>query len=284
MAKEKERQSGAITREELTQMLDKYNIGKKPLSKLLGWGETTILLYLREEGELPDNEYTRRLKNLFENPKGFLALLNSAQGRISDIARRRSLDAIRALYPRTAVFEAAEYVINLHDVDSIGMEGETMSTLRLETILFWSQVISLCLYSEPLFEDDYVPGRTGLPYRAVTERMAGSGCIVPECLYDSPDEFAVVLKDEHKEILEFVTRMFDWYGTAALTELLEAEHFRLCGPKGARKRRTASKEMLRKCYGEVFMQAKVKKLKDVEGYMQKRMSYLRTHKEHKAEQ
>ena len=78
MNKDSDRQADSgITREELKDMLQKYNIGKKPLSKLLGWGETTILLYLREdEEELPDNEYTRRLKNLYTHTTGFLSLLN----------------------------------------------------------------------------------------------------------------------------------------------------------------------------------------------------------------
>ena len=34
-----------ITKEQLQDLVKKYNIGKKPLSKLLGWGETTVLLY-----------------------------------------------------------------------------------------------------------------------------------------------------------------------------------------------------------------------------------------------
>ena len=273
------RESAGITREELAAMLEKYNIGKKPLSKLLGWGETTILLYLKSEEELPDNEYTRRLKNLYTHTTGYIALLNSAQGRISDVAVRRSIEAVRQLFPRTQICEAAEYVMQLNALNRLGLEGEGMSLLRLETILFWSQIVSLCLYGRPVFEDDYVPGRTGMPYRAVEERILSVGCIIPEGLYDETDMFELTITQEQREILAFMVRTFDWYGTTALVELMEAERFRLCGPKGARKRRTASKEMLKKCYGEVFAQSKVRKLKDVEGYLNKRISYVRTHKE-----
>lgn len=280
MPRERNRQESAgITRSELQEMLVKYNIGKKPLARLLGWGETTILLYLRDGDELPDNEYTRRLKDLNTHTAGYIALLNNSQGRISELARRRSIEAVRSLLPRTQILEAAEYVMELHEVDSMGRVGESMSLLRLETILFWSQVASLCLYDEPMFDEDYTPGRTGLPFRSIEDRIKAIGCIIPEGLYD---EFTVLdcnLTEEQREILTYVTGMFDWYGTAALSELMEAERFRLCGPKGARKRRTASKDMLRKCYGEVFIQAKVKKLRDIDGYMQKRINYIKTHKE-----
>lgn len=277
MLREKTRHTtGGITREELTNMLEKYNIGKKPLAKLLGWGETTILLYLREdEEELPNNEYTRRLKNLYVNTSGFIALLNNSQGRISDVARRRSMEAVRNLFPNTKIFAAAEYVSELNEISCLGMEGEAMSLLRLETILFWAQVISLCLYDKAIFEEDFMPSRSGMPYRAVEERMQQTGCIVPEGLYDDPGVPASILSDEEKEILKYTLEMFDWYGTGAINALMEAERFRLCGPKGARKRRIASKEMLKRCYGDVFNQAKVRKLKDVELYMQKRINYIR---------
>ena len=281
MIKDSDRQaSSGITREELKDMLQKYNIGKKPLSKLLGWGETTILLYLREdEEELPDNEYTRRLKNLYTHTTGFLSLLNMGQNRISSVAKRRSIEAIRNLFPKSPIFDAAEYVTNIHGKTLEEYGTESMSQLRLQTVLFWSQVVSLCLYNEPIFEDDYAPGRNGMPYRAIEERMQTLGCIVPAGLYDGTGVHASSLTEEQKAILSFVTEMFELYGIAALAELLEAEHFRLCGPKTARKRRMASKEVLKKCYGEVFKQAKVKKLKDIEGYMMKRVAFIRNHKE-----
>ena len=34
-----------ITKKEIEEILIKYNIGKKPLSLVLGWGEVTIIRY-----------------------------------------------------------------------------------------------------------------------------------------------------------------------------------------------------------------------------------------------
>ncbi len=281
MLRQSDRQAASgITRDELKNMLEKYNIGKKPLSKLLGWGETTILLYLREdEEELPDNEYTRRLKNLYTHTSGYLALLNSAQGRISSVAKRRSIEAVRELFPTSPIFDASQYVVHYYEEKHPDYVDESLSLLRLETILFWSQIAALCLDGEPIFEDEYAPGRSGLPFKEVEERMTSSGCIVPKDLYDQTSLPASGLSDRQREILGFVTDMFDWYGPAALAELLEAERFRLCGPPSARRRRAASKDMLKKCYGEVFKQAKIKRLRDIEGYMMKRMSFIRQHKD-----
>ena len=62
-----------------------------------------------------------------------------------------------------------------------------------------------------------------MPYRAVAERMQTMGCIVPDGLYTGPGPRVSSLTDEKKAILAFVTEMFEWYGTSALEELLEAE-------------------------------------------------------------
>ena len=269
------RTSVGITRSELTDMLEKYAIGKKPLSKLLGWGETTVLLYLRGEDELPDNEYTRRLKYLYSNTEAYLRLLNEEGGRISEVARRRSMEAVRGLIPRSAISDAAKYILKLHRNRPDGTEGETVSLLRLETILFWSQVVSLCLYGEPVFEDDYLPGKSGMPFKSIEEKFCDIRVLLEAEEYEDKAVQFGELSERKMLILGFVHDMFEWFGYQALAELMEAERFRLCGPKGARKRRSASKEMLRKCYGEVFTQAKVKKLRDVEAYMHKRMRFIR---------
>ena len=45
-----------ISVEEINKLLQKYNIGKKPLALLLGWGEATLLRYF--DGFTPRREYS----------------------------------------------------------------------------------------------------------------------------------------------------------------------------------------------------------------------------------
>ena len=62
-----------ITSDEIIQILEKYRIGKKPLAKLLGWGETTIIRYI--EGDIPTKEYSIKLRTLLDNPEFYYDLL-----------------------------------------------------------------------------------------------------------------------------------------------------------------------------------------------------------------
>lgn len=49
-----------ITVDEIGSMLEKYNIGKRPLSILLGWGETTLTRFV--SGDIPSKTYSDTLK------------------------------------------------------------------------------------------------------------------------------------------------------------------------------------------------------------------------------
>ena len=265
--------SDTINAEELELMLKVYNIGKKPLSKLLGWGETTIILYSKDN--FPVNEYTVRLKELFNNPAEYARVLLDNAGRISNIAYKKSYEAICSYFPLDAIGEAAVFAISYLEKCNNwpGHDSDGVSLLRLESILFWSQVISVGLFEKPLFDEDYQPGRSGFPYRSIEDRVTRYDCIRPEGLY--PDDNMFTPTSQEQEIIKLVADVFAWYGSKALNALAEAEHFRLCGPKGARKRRIVTADILKKCYHEVFEQAKVKKLMDFEGYIHKRMSFVR---------
>ena len=51
----------------INSIMSKYNIGKRPLSLLLDWGELTITRYLK--GMTPKKEYLDFLKNINEDAK-----------------------------------------------------------------------------------------------------------------------------------------------------------------------------------------------------------------------
>jgi len=77
------------------------------------------------------------------------------------------------------------------------------------------------------------------------------------------------------EIIDHMIEFFSWYGEKAFTSLLAAERYRICGPVSSKTRRSASNDMIKKIYNEVLDQAKVKKLKDFDSFMSKRIEALR---------
>ncbi|MDZ7672438.1 MAG: hypothetical protein U5K53_06360 [Halanaerobiales bacterium] len=47
---------------EIKEILDQYNTGKRPLSLLLGWSETTLTRYL--DGDIPSKRHSETLKKI----------------------------------------------------------------------------------------------------------------------------------------------------------------------------------------------------------------------------
>ena len=72
------------TKELLLSMMQRYEIGKKPLSRLLGWGDTTVMRYL--DGMEPNKEFAQRIEALAKNPWGFAELLESNREKLTDTA------------------------------------------------------------------------------------------------------------------------------------------------------------------------------------------------------
>lgn len=248
-----------ITISELEDMLSKYNIGRKPLSRLLGWGETTILLYLTS-GEIPDGEYGRRLFYLYKHPGEYLKVLEERGAVLTDVARKKTTNAVLSLSTPDALLLSAQYITNRHQ-DSVELS-------RIEAVLFFSQIISLVMYHHELFADDFHPDSSHLPYRKLTEHYNRSGVFKVNLPQNA-------LTPEQMDILDTVSKAFDWYGPRAIESILRAEHIRFCGEGGKQVRRSASKERIRRYYTELFSQNNVSELKDFELYIHKRMTALR---------
>lgn len=72
-----------------------YNIGIRPLSKVLGFGEITYTRYY--EGYIPSKIYSDKLMKIEHDPKLFLKTLESARGKISERAYRNAKSAAQSL-------------------------------------------------------------------------------------------------------------------------------------------------------------------------------------------
>ena len=273
----------SIRKEELLELIKKYNIGKKPLSKLLGWGETTVLLYSAMDS-IPDNEYTERLYQLYVDKGQYLDVLMNNRNNITDIAFRKSLKAIHEPILESSILMVSQYIMDINTKE--------ISQARLESILLWSQIASLVLYDRPIFDDVYQPskGNGNSPYKLVAEKFKdkqffslGEGHEADEMrknIYEAfKQKMAPVLTDDTKELVNHMSEMFSWYGEKAFAELLACERFILCGPPDSKeRRRSVSNETLKKLYLDVFSQAKIKKLSDIDTYIAKLINKLRMKK------
>lgn len=100
-----------ITISEIKEILEKYDIGQKPLAAILGWGEITIIRFMK--GMIPSVEYSRTLREL-ANPIVFLQTLAKNKDKISSSAYNRAIRKFNSLmlniefyyaFPTTCMYE-----------------------------------------------------------------------------------------------------------------------------------------------------------------------------------
>ena len=89
-------ENGIISLEEVRSIPEKYNIGKRPLSLLLGWGELTLSRYL--DGDTPSRQYSDILCQISRDPLCYLSLLEKNKDKLdSDLTYNKSKKAVLEL-------------------------------------------------------------------------------------------------------------------------------------------------------------------------------------------
>lgn len=134
----------SIMKEQLFSIMERYHIGKKPLSRLLGWGDTTIMRYLN--GVEPNHEFAMKIQCLAENPFEYIQILEQNKGYITKTAYKKSKKAVYQQLFSDRSIEAMQYIIMLADGD--------IAPYRVISVLYYAQVCSLVLRGVPLFEEE----------------------------------------------------------------------------------------------------------------------------------
>ena len=206
-----------ITTEEINNILSKYKIGKKPLSKLLGWGEITLIRYLN--GDVPSKVYSDQLYNILNNEEYMSKLIEENKELITERAYNNVKEAIKKLKEPTFKYciekeidIIAEYIIAI---------GNEITPLALQKILYYAQGFYKAFFGKFLFEEDCQAWVHGPVFVNIYEKYKDfkSANILVDIDYDVGD----IIVDEKKEILNAVIKYFGYYNGKALEKMSHYE-------------------------------------------------------------
>ncbi len=195
------------TKERLLSLMEQYEIGKKPLSRLLGWGETTVMRYL--DGVEPNKEFALRIEELSKDPWQYAELLERQGNVLTDTAYRKTKRAVcRRIFCDKST-EAMQYVIGLAEGD--------ISPYRVIAVLYYAQVYSLVCRGLPIFEEEVSAGeRQKTPYPKLYERLLKYGIRLRQ-----PEEPALSI--EEKGFLENIYQLLNGYSPNAIRAVWNKE-------------------------------------------------------------
>ena len=206
-----------IKTEEINKILSKYKIGKKPLSKLLGWGEVTLIRYLN--GDVPSKVYSDQLYKILNDEEYMSKILEENKELITEKAYNNVKKAINQLKEtkfqtsiESEIEVISEYIITI---------GKEITPLSLQKILYYAQGFYKAFFGKFLFEDDCQAWVHGPVYVNIYEKYKEfkSANISIDIDYDIED----IIVDEKREILDVVIKYFGYYNGKALEKMSHYE-------------------------------------------------------------
>jgi hypothetical protein len=238
-----------ISPDEIKLILERYRIGKKPLAKLLGWGETTIIRYM--EGDIPTNEYSTKLRTILDDPEYYYELLCRKKEYLTAIAFKKSKKAVLSKIMATSIYAVAYYVVN--------RSGADICAGFIQYILYYTQAFSLALCDREMFQEEYGVGNDQMPYAKIYESMKRCGVHSLEGV----EEF---LKPEEMELIDAVMDSFLWYGPKALSSMLSSEKSMMKISRDKYNNKIVSKESLKQYFIDILEQYAIRGISDIHKY------------------
>lgn len=157
------KQNNIISIEKILEIPQKYNIGKRPLSLLLGWGEQTFSRYC--DGDLPTKQYSDELQKIYEDPKYYLTILENNKINLKSLSTyEKSRDATQKILEvnSSSVNSKIDIVI-----DYLLCKCEDVTPLALQKLLYYVQGFFYAFKDNFIFEEDCEAWAHGPVFRDV---------------------------------------------------------------------------------------------------------------------
>ena len=206
-----------VTIDDINKLMKIYNIGKKPLSSALGFGEVTIERYV--EGQVPSKEYSDVIRKALTSPNYMMKLLEENKNKITKTAYEKAISAAKEI---VNLFSVSDKM--LRSIQYIFNQLEEVTPLLLQKLLYFAQGIFLSLYNKPLFVEDCEAWIHGPVYPKVYN-------LFKDFKYNPIDDerFAILegsedaLTDEERNVIDIVLDTFGLYSGKTLEKITHNE-------------------------------------------------------------
>lgn len=259
--KEIRKLNGIITIDEINEITTKYNIGKKPLSLVLGLGEITITRYL--DGQNPTKENSDLLKNVLNNPLLYEMYLEVNKDKITEIAYKKSLGKtkqIELIENKSKIYSVTLYIINkIKEID----------TLAIQKILYFLDGMSPLFLDNWLLDTQPEAWKYGPVYKEIYECLSYYG-------YKKIDynellkEKTIDLEEKEKLYIDTVLESFACYSSAILREMTHLTDPWINARVGLNENDSSNRIISHDDIGEYFnkiaIEYNIKNLCDIEKY------------------
>lgn len=239
-----------ITIDEIKLILEKYNVEKRPLSKLLGLGELTITRYL--EGQLPSKRYSTMLQRLLRYDEEMKKLLEERKGSITDTACRKVEETIAQREYLWGYASKIE-VVALYMIGSL----YEVTNLSLQKLLYYFKALGYVFYKEDILMEECEAWVHGPVFVKIYEKYKSFGREPIKNKYQKID-FDKLLTQEEKKLCDYVLENFAIYNGSVLREFTHREMPWIEARDGLGETEQCTNVILDSCISQYFNQVDMK--------------------------
>ena len=201
---------------QIDEILEKYNIAKRPLALILGFGETTISRYY--QGYVPSIKHSLILKNILNNTDDYYNYLMTNKDKIADVAFKKSKNKVDILLgikdentrlEDTVISRVAKYIISKIDVTNLG----------LQKLLYYIQCIYSYCNNKSIFSSKCSAWAHGPVFGKIYHEYKYYG--YKEIEYNKNEK--IELEDDVKEVVDNVIKYFGCYSAKTLEFFTHSE-------------------------------------------------------------
>lgn len=155
-------ENGIVSLDVICAIPEKYDIGKRPLSLLLGWGELTFSRYC--DGDIPTRQYSDILQRIYNEPQFYSDLLEANKANLKSQRTyektRRAVDALLSVdtLSNSKINTVIQYLL---------YQCEDITPLALQKALYYIQGFHFAFYRTFLFPEDCQAWMHGPVYRDI---------------------------------------------------------------------------------------------------------------------
>lgn len=214
-------QEKLISVSDIESILKKYNIGKRPLSLLLGWGEGTVTRYLN--GDIPTKQYSDILRRILADANYMAEILEQNKNQITDHAYGLCKQALEIIERETA--RKTCKLENEGKIDSVVkyllIHCAEITPMALQKLLYYAQGFYKAFNGEYLFADDCEAWVHGPVYRNIYYKYKDHGYNPIE---ENTFEYgSIELTETEEEILDSIITNFGCYSGKILERMTHIE-------------------------------------------------------------
>ncbi len=202
------RKRGILDLSEISEILEKYNVGKEALAGVAGFGKATIKRYY--EGFIPAIEYSDILKKLLYDETYFMSQAKKNKEILNDRAYNKILDRMKTLenIRNSKIDQIANYII---------VQMGEVTPLALEKLLSFSNGVNYALNGKQMIPEKSQAWIHGPVYPYIYNKYKSYGYKpIDNAIKSSKGCMLSLLKTEEIEAINLVIRTFGLYSPKTL--------------------------------------------------------------------